>query len=108
VNNNNQPDLFPAFIKFLKDASASNDVGIVFYNVCIVKGLFGVNLTKRQGFFTDYVRYNVQNGYYEASMDDGETYHRILTTREEDVNDFIDILINNDLIYTKKDCDLMF
>jgi len=99
----------PAFLSFMKDITATNDAHIILFNVSVVKGMFGVSLSKRQGFFTDYVRYNTTGtGYYEASMDDGTTYHRILTTREEDIDDFVDILVTNDIIYTKNDCDLMF
>jgi len=98
----------PAFLSFMKDVSAQANVNIEFYNVCVVKGLLGVNLSKRQSFFSDFVRYNSNGGFYEISMDDGETYHRILTTREEDVDDFVNILVTNDIIYTKNDCDLMF
>jgi len=81
---------------------------IEFFNVALVKGLFGVSIEKKQGFFTDYVRYNIFDACYEASMDDGETYHRILTTRPEDIDAFVQILVTNGIIYTKNDCDMMF
>jgi len=98
-----------AWLTFIKDTSALYDPKIEFYNISIVKGVLGINLDKRQSFFTDYVRYNNNNtGFYEASMDDGETYHRILTTRDQDVDEFVDILVTKDIIYTKNDCDLMF
>jgi len=98
---------FEAILGFSRSPSAVTDPVVQFYNIVVVKGLLAVNLDKQQGFFTDYVRYN-NSGFFEASMDEGNSYHRILTTRQEDIDEFVNILISSGIIYSKSECDLMF
>lgn len=93
------------WLSFYRD---TNDVHVEFYNVSITKGMFAVNMDKKQCFFTDYVKYNIFEKAYEVSMDGGENYYRLFTSRPEDVDEIVNILVTNDIIYTAADCDLMF
>lgn len=93
------------WLSFYRD---TDDVDVKFYNVSITKGMFAVNMDKKQCFFTDYVKYNIFDKTYEVSMDGGENYYRLFTSRPEDVDEIVNILVTNDIIYTASDCDLMF
>lgn len=94
-----------SWLTFTRD---TEDISVEFYNVSITKGMFAVNMDKKQCFFTDYVKYNIFNKTYEVSMDGGENYYRLFTSRPEDVDEIVNILVTNDIIYTASDCDLMF
>lgn len=98
--------LYPAKLEFAAGGVSST---VEFYNVSLVKGTFAINQTKKRGIFTDYVRYKyLDGGTFEISMDGGENYYDLLTTRPTDVDSFVDILVNNEIIYTKQEIDARF
>jgi len=97
-------DHIPSFIECLANSSGTIDI----HNICIVRGALGLNLSKQESTFTDYVKWNEVKNCYELSSDAGQTYHRILTTRPEDIDKIVDVLTNNNIIYTKTQCDLQF